>query len=199
MGSLVVSFAGPIEKVTHAQSIHGANPVELDAAFPGSLAVAETSDGLTLVSMYGLIHEGYALTTVHKQLSDLTALVDRSPSPRVILAGDLNLATQLEPPDRARHRNALERFETLGLVDALHLQRHPRAPLPDCPCDDDPCQHVRTHRHTQSSKPWQDDYVFVSRSLAPSVSGCRAVDRGDPDPWSLSDHCPLLLELDLDS
>jgi hypothetical protein len=36
----------------------------------------------------------------------------------LVLGGDLNVSTQLDPPDRERHRNALERFKTLGLTDA---------------------------------------------------------------------------------
>jgi endonuclease/exonuclease/phosphatase family metal-dependent hydrolase len=197
-GSLVVSFRGPLKEIREAASVHHRTPMDLLQAWPGSVAIAETADGLTLISMYGLMENAYALTTVHRQLSDLTPLFDRSPRPRVVLAGDLNLSSQLEEPDRARHRNALQRFETLGLVDALSLERPPRPRLADCPCSDEPCRHVRTHVHSQSTKPWQDDYVFVSHSLETSVAACRAVDSGSPDPWSLSDHCPLLLDLDLE-
>jgi hypothetical protein len=100
-------------------------------------------------------------------------------------------------PHRARHRNALERFATLGLVDCLALERPSRRPLAKCPCEDDPCRHVQTHRHPPSPHPWQNDYVFVNQSLASRVVSCIALNGGGPDPWQFSDHCPVILELRL--
>ena len=132
---------------------------------------------------------------VHRLLSDLTPLLDSSSTRGVVLAGDLNVSTQWLGPHRVRHRNVLERFATLGLVDCLGLQRPPRPRLEGCPCEDVPCNHVRTQRHPKSPVPWQTDYVFVSESLAPCVVSCSAVDGGEPDPWQFSDHCPLVLEL----
>ena len=109
----------------------------------------------------------------------------------------MNLSTQLEEPHRARHRNALERFATLGLIDCLALERPARPRPTGCPCSDTPCRHVQTHRHPGSAVPWQDDYVLVRESLASCVRSCVVLDEGQPDPWQLSDHCPIILELDL--
>jgi len=171
--------------------------VSLHRTDPGCLAIADAGKGLVLVSAYGAFDEGYSVTTVHRLLSDLTPLLDNASTRGVILAGDLNLSTQLEAPHRARHRNALERFATLGLVDCLALERPARRRLANCPCEERPCRHVQTHRHPKSPHPWQDDYVFVSESLASRVVSCFGLDGGEPDPWQFSDHCPLVLELNL--
>jgi endonuclease/exonuclease/phosphatase family metal-dependent hydrolase len=195
-GSAVVSFTMPVAEVTQARSRHSKSESDLHRTCPGSVAIGHVS-GITAISQYGLIEDGYAVTTVQRQLSDLTPLFDSAQGERVVLAGDLNLSTQFPEPDRSRHHNVMERFESLGLVDCLALDRPPRGPVAGCPCVDDPCRHVRTQRHPKSETPWQNDYFFVSRKLAAAVTSCRAVDHGDPDPWALSDHCPLVLELDV--
>jgi exonuclease III len=193
-----VSFAGPLRKVAEVQSPYGRKGrlTPVARALPGALAVAETDSGLVLVSAYGAFDEGYTVTTVHRLLSDLTPLLDSPLGKRVVLAGDLNLSTQIRPPHRVRHRNALERFATLGLVDCFQLARVGGEPLAGCPCEDEPCRHVRTQRHPRSRVPWQTDYIFVSQALARRVRGCSALDGARPDPWKLSDHCPLVLELE---
>jgi exonuclease III len=156
------------------------------------VAIAETASGLTLVSLYTVMEQGYAITTLHKQLSDLTPMFDSPLGRRVVLAGDLNISTQFAEPDGTRHKNALDRIASLGLVDAFGLNRPPRQPLADCTCRDEPCRHVQTQRHGRSKIPWQNDYFFVSKALVPKIKACRAIHDGYP--WSLSDHCPIVLE-----
>jgi exonuclease III len=148
-----------------------------------------------LVSVYGALDEGYTVTTVHRFLSDLTPLLDTLSKRGVILAGDLNISTQWLGPHRSRHRNALERFATMGLVDCLALGRPARPKLEGCPCEDMPCCHVRTQRHPRSPVPWQTDYMFVSESLVSRVQACSVIDGGTPNPWELSDHCPIVLDI----
>jgi endonuclease/exonuclease/phosphatase family metal-dependent hydrolase len=177
-----------------------------DDSLPGCLVAAEVDLGergnVTVVSLYGLNDfpkrvgdetspHRYAITGVHRLLSDLTPLIDlrgrvRAPRP-LILAGDLNVSTQLDPPDRERHRNVLERFASLGLTDAWNVSPD-KLPAEDCSCADAPtCGHVRTHTHRRSAKPWQDDYVFVNRRLR--VTSCRTVI--DDLTWDRSDHAPV--------
>ncbi len=73
-------------------------PTDLLQTVPGSVAVARARvDGrlLTFVSMYGVIENGYADTTVHRQLSDLSPLFDHPQlAHAVVLGGDLNITTQ---------------------------------------------------------------------------------------------------------
>jgi hypothetical protein len=193
-GSAVVSFGEPAITVTEVRSRYSKKAAPLHQTFPGSLAVAQVG-GLTFVSHYGLIDNGYAITTVHRQLSDLTPLFDSALGKHVILGGDLNITSQFEAPHRRRHQNILDRLATLGLVDCLALNRPPRSKLEGCPCADSPCRHVRTLRHAKSETPWQNDYLFVSKSLVTKVEACFPMDSGDPDPWQFSDHCPVILEL----
>lgn len=195
-GSAVVSFSEVITEITAVASVHGSRVTQLRRTHTGSVAVAVTRNGLTLISVYGLIDDGYAVTTVHRQLSDLTPLFDTKYGRQAVLAGDLNVTTQFDEPHRSRHRNVLDRIETLGLRDALGLERPTRGPLGGCPCQDSPCRHVQTLQHPKSAVPWQNDYCFVSNDLVSRVSLCRPVYEGQPDPWSYSDHCALVLELE---
>ena len=69
---------------------------------------------------------------------------------------------------------------------------------PECTCAQGPaCRHVRTIRHGNraDSTPYQDDWLFVSKSLEHQVSAGRVVH--DEAAWQRSDHCPLVLDLDL--
>ena len=196
-GSAVVSFGKPAVAVAEVRSRYSKRPANLHQTLAGSLAIAQVGD-LTLISHYGAIENGYAVTTVHRQLSDLTPLFDSSLGRRVVLGGDLNITSQFEEPDRRRHQNVLDRLASLGMVDCLALDRPPRPKLEGCPCTDSPCRHVRTLRHDKSDTPWQKDYIFVSETLAGVVKSCFALDSGDPDPWQFSDHCPVILELSIE-
>ncbi len=195
-GSALISYGGMVEPLVEVKSRYNKTPANLHETFPGSLAIAQVN-GITLISFYGVFSNNYTLTTVHKQLSDLTPLFDSRLGKRVILGGDLNITTQMARPHGRRHQNLLDRIASLGLIDCLALQRPARPPLVGCPCEDSPCLHVQTHRHNRSSLPWQADYIFVSESLSKVVTSCSALDSGDPDPWQFSDHCPVILELDL--
>jgi hypothetical protein len=197
-GSAVVSFAGPVKTMVESRSPYGKRGLakSFHRTIPGSIAVAEPEKGPLLISLYGAFDEGYAVTTVHSLLSDLTPLIDSSTRRGVILAGDLNVSTQWLGPHRSRHCNVMERFTTLGLVNCMVAQRPEEMRLENCPCDESVCRHVRTLQYPRSRVPWQTDYVFVSRSLLPRVRSCKAIDRGEPDPWQHSDHCPVVLELD---
>ncbi len=194
-GSAVISFAGPVREIVEVTSPYSKERNNLLETYPGSVAIASSKSGLTLISVYTVIDHGYAITTLHRQLSDLTPLFDTRLGRDVVLAGDLNISTQFDEPNRSRHRNVLQRFQAFGLVNALDLERPPRGALEGCSCGDKPCRHIRTQRHPRSNVPWQNDYFFVSRSLESKVKACYTLQGGEPDPWSLSDHCPIMLEL----
>ena len=191
-GSAVVSYAGGLAEITSVRSPFGKAVLDLCQTFPGSVAVAhDRGDHPTVfVSVYGVLDAGYAITTMHRILSDLTPLLDSPLGKRVILGGDLNASTQLPGKDRARHRNLFERFMTLGLIDLLGLTADERPPLQDCPCEDVPCRHVRTQRHSRSAVPWHNDYLFATKPLADRLVTCEPLTQ--PDPWHLSDHCPVV-------
>ena len=180
-----------------------------DDSHPGCVVAARVPTGVgevVAVSLYGLQEHArridgekytlrYSVTAVHRMLSDLTPLIDRSgrsrPGGPLIVGGDLNVSTQMPPPDRRRHAEVLDRFAGLGLVDGWGVS-HDKEPAPDCDCPGAPeCGHVRTHRHWQSLRPWQLDYLFANRHL--TFRSCRTL--LDDDTWVRSDHAPLLAVL----
>lgn len=199
-GSAIVPRGVRLRELTDVTGPHSVTPASLYRTWPGAVvvAVAEPDDQppVTFVGVYGLIDCGYAVTTVHRVLSDLTPLLDSRLGKRLILGGDLNCSTQLKPPHRERHRDLFSRFAGLGLVDLLALPGDDRGRLDGCPCADSPCRHVQTHRHPRSEVPWQDDYLFATKAMADRLVRCEAIDHGDPDPWAFSDHCPIAAEFD---
>lgn len=180
-----------------------------DDSHPGCIVAAEVSldRGMrcTAVSMYGLqehrkridgepYHLRYAVTAVHRMLSDLTPLIDLHSRTRVraplVLGGDLNVSSQIDPPDRQRHREVLERFAGLGLQDAWQAAPE-NLRAADCTCADEPCRHVRTHTHRRSPRPWQLDYVFANAAW--EVGAAQTV--LDDHTWTRSDHAPVAVHL----
>jgi len=158
---------------------------------------------ITVASLYGILDgplldkQTYAVTSMHRSLSDLTPLLNARSTMRV-LGGDLNVSTQMRPPDRAAHRLVFDRIAAFGLGDCTRATAGARQRLGNCICEEgDACVHVQTHRNPKSPVPWQLDYLFASKKqLMNRLTSCRAVD-DDPRVWELSDHCPLVAEFEL--
>ena len=178
---------------------------QLVTSHPGAFAVASLNleDGARLyfVSLYGLLEGNalnavrYAETSVHRMLSDLTPLLDE-PGVQLVLAGDINLSTQLDPPYRTWSRRAFERIADFGLVEQTRRAYRDRM-TEACWCEEQPtCGHERTQRHSRSTKPWHNDYMFVSKALVDRVVACEVLNQ-DETGWALSDHCPVVLTLDV--
>ncbi|OLE76350.1 hypothetical protein AUG19_03135 [archaeon 13_1_20CM_2_54_9] len=200
--SAVASFGLPIREVRKWKGNAHTKEKDLRRTFPGTviagLVEVPYDAPIAVASLYGLIDQGYASTTVHRQLSDLNPLLDSPQGKRLIVGGDLNCSTQLDPPYRNIHRNLFERFEVHGLVNLTHATRDRRPQLEGCPCEEiQGCGHVQTHRHSRSGKPWQDDYIFASEELARRLNSCEVIDQGSPGPWEFSDHCPIVATFDL--
>ena len=93
--------------------------------------------------------------------------------------------------------SVFQRLEAHGLTDVLRDCMSSSVPLADCFCPETgKCHHIRTHRHRNSFRPFQDDYAFVSGGLAPRCSGF-VLD--SEEIWALSDHCIVGVDLDLDT
>lgn len=196
-GSAVVSYGPALAELTTVRGQANRAEVELLKTHPGCVAIArvepQEAQPITVVSVYGLIEDGYAVTTMNRILSDLTPLFDSRDCKRIVLAGDLNISTQLEGRYGRWSRNCLERLQAFGLVDCLKRFAGERRRLTDCPCDEGiACAHVQTHRHPQSRVPWNNDYIFCSEELAKDVVSCRVID--DDEVWNLSDHAPVVAE-----
>ena len=203
-GSSIVSFGPPIKEIDNSSSPFSQTPAPLTRTFPGSVAIGEIQieKPIIVISMYGLIDRGYAETTVHRILSDLTPLIDRRNGKRIIIAGDLNITTQWSSKHksflRGRHeeclkrdRNLFERFEILGFKNVV--KNKDNKPLKDCECNDGiNCRHVQTQRHSHSKFPWQNDYIFLSEDLRKLDYQVHVIDQ--EEIWKLSNHCPIIIE-----
>jgi len=197
-GSAVVGLTTDVVAVTAATGRYNSKPVELLATLPGIVAIGAiefAGNSLTLVSMYGLIDDGYADTTVNRVLSDLVPLFDDpARGKRLVLGGDLNISTQwvgAQERYRAWEQATFNRIAAFGLHDCCDLFRNPGR-LDGCDClDGDDCRHVRTQYHPRSGRPWQNDYVYASDALiaGSQVASCRVDD--DPTVRSLSGHLEL--------
>ncbi len=184
---------------------------ELPDSHPGACAVADVlgAHGQTLftaISLYGqweVMGNGqmYSCARLHRMISDLTGVLATSRRKPVVVAGDLNLTTQVayEKQTQAETDGAAAAFARLrawGLTDCISHTRTSRPRLPNCSCSDgDNCSHVQTFRlgNRTSSRPTQLDYAFISNSMTPKLKECRVVH--DEAAWQLSDHCPIVLEL----
>jgi hypothetical protein len=203
-GSAVVSYGPQLRGIEHAVGPFDDALVDLLRTFPGSVAIAEIEYEfpIIVVSAYGIIDHGYAESTVHRILSDLTPLIDERHGRGIIVAGDLNITTQWSAKHKSflrgrqkecllRDRNLFERFEALGLHNVV--VRAKQGPLEGCDCIlGTECKHVKTQRHQRSTFPWQNDYFFLSKDLFQQSFSVEVLDQ--EDVWKLSSHCPIIVE-----
>jgi exonuclease III len=204
-GSAVVSFGPKIAGVEFSVSPFCETPVALLGTYPGSVAIAEVFARvpLVVVSAYGVIDHGYADSTIHRILSDLTPLIDQRKGRGIVVAGDLNVTTQWSAKHRSlcrgRHNECyartdllFRRFQTLGFRNVV--VRSESAPLEGCGCLlQTECSHVRTQRHKRSSFPWQNDYIFLSEDLCAAGPTVEVLD--NEEAWRYSEHFPVVVNL----
>lgn len=78
-GSVVATTGMPVAEVTTARSGQNRFPEELFRTYPGCIAIGRVEppgrEPFIAVSVYGLIDNGYATTTMQRVLSDLTPLL----------------------------------------------------------------------------------------------------------------------------
>ncbi len=166
--------------------------LEFRNCHPGALVGAEVelpgNKVLSAFSLYGLLDEGYATTTVHRMLSDLTFILMgkgeyKGKNRNVLLGGDLNISVQWDEKygKEARythaHKLCFDRIEDFGLTS----------------CFSKNAEYVQTLRYARSNVPWQNDYLFTSKDL--KAESCNVI--SDPKIFPLSDHNPVVIELSL--
>jgi exonuclease III len=158
--------------------------------FFGAVVAAEIEikpdHSLIVVSLYGLMEKlcnaSYSIPNLHRMFSDLTELLEsRDTKNRIIIGGDFNASLQI---DEIQSNNS----------HAVFFQRLKEFHLHNC-FDDFFDTFIQTHRHSRSSKPWQNDYFFISKKLKPDLTHCEVIE--NDSVFKFSDHNPVIIELDL--
>jgi hypothetical protein len=141
----------------------------------------------------------FADASVHRLISDVSALVGSVRGHRIIVAGDLNsLHGHGEHGSqywKGRYDTIFSRMDALGLpfVGPQFPSGVQADPWPDeLPRDS---KNVPTFRGTSGHATRQLDFVFASRELAPRVK-IRALNGANV--WGPSDHCRIEIEVDED-
>jgi exonuclease III len=190
-----------------------AGPDDLGVSLPGTLAACElTEQGgepITLASIYGAWSSPvpgnkngwiYADASVHRVISDLSALLASQRGHRIVVAGDLNiLHGQGEHGSdywKARYETVFARMAAIGLplVGPQHPNGEQCWPWPtELPTDSKNVPTFRTQKADPASATRQLDFVFASKDLAERirVRACNGAAE-----WGPSDHCRLEIELD---
>jgi exonuclease III len=178
----------------------------------GTLSVADlelsTGDTITLVSMYGAWETPvtarenpwiYADASVHRLISDLSALIAQQRGHRIIAAGDLNILRDYGENGssywKARYDTVFSRMTALGLQFVGPQAPHGRQASPwpkELPPESQnvPTYHTRSQGVANATR--QLDFVFASDNLRERIQ-VRALNA--VEEWGLSDHCRVLIEL----
>jgi len=161
--------------------------VEFITALPNALIASAVSltkgqTPLLVISMYGTFDRTSHVTpNLHRMISDLHPLLtDKAYKGRIILGGDWNVDrgyNKVNPGTAPLHELVFERLED----EFYGLQR----------CNNEPLQTIRR----RSIYSYQDDYIYVSKGLFPSLVSCEVV--RDPEVEALSDHLPVVAVFDI--
>ena len=196
-------------------SIGVAEANDFSVSCAGSLDIAniehlDSGEQITLVSMYATWerpHEStngswiYADASVHRLISDISALVGSQNKHRIIAAGDLNILHGYGENGSnywaTRYQTIFDRFAAIGLdfVGPQHpngLQATPwRSELPKSSLN---VPTFRTNKKQPESATRQLDFVFASSSISHRV---KTYAKNSIDDWGDSDHCQVRIEVEL--
>lgn len=195
-----------------SQSIPDAAPGELAVSRPGTLAAAIVTPGagnpLVVASMYAAWESPHASTgsgwiyadgSVHRLISDLSALVGQQTGHRILAAGDLNIlhgyGENGSPYWASRYATVFARMTALGLSFVGPQAPFGRRadPWPDeLPVESANIPTYYTNHQTPMTATRQLDFVFASAGLADRV---RVRARNGLDDWGPSDHCRVEIEV----
>jgi len=189
-------------------------PDDLMVSRPGTLAVADvtvaaTGETITVASVYGAWENPissvpsewiYADASVHRLISDLSALVGTQRGHKLIVAGDLNILRGYGEHGSAywarRYATVFDRMDAIGVPcvgPELPSGGEPPLIRPDeLPSESRTVPTFRTHQTDPSAATRQLDFVFASRALHDRVT-VRALN--SQDEWGPSDHCRVAIDV----
>ena len=190
-----------------------AAPGELAVSRSGTLSAAivtpSTGDPFVVAAMYAPWEKPHATTgsgwiyadgSVHRLVSDISALVGQQSGHRVLAAGDLNIlygyGENGSPYWASRYATVFARMAALGLsfVGPQAPAGRRADPWPDeLPVASANVPTYHTSHQTPATATRQLDYVFASTVLAERV---RVSARNEPGNWGPSDHCRVEIEVE---
>lgn len=189
------------------------DPKSLAVSCKGTLAAADvvmksSREVITVISMYGAWEEAfrnrnliYADASVHRMISDISALISRQRGHKIIAAGDLNILHGYgeygSPYWKARYDTIFDRMKAIGLPfigpqapeGGIQASTWPE----ELPKNSKDVPTYRTKKKNPETATRQLDFVFASESLKDRLH-TRAMNK--PEEWGPSDHCRILIELD---
>jgi endonuclease/exonuclease/phosphatase family metal-dependent hydrolase len=201
-----------IEEIPTA-AIRDAGHKTIAVSRPGTIALAcvvpPGCAPIVVASVYGAWERAarggvrgviYSDASVHRVISDLSALLDTQRTHRVIVAGDLNVLHGYGEHGsaywKARYETIFVRLEALGLAFAgpQHPHGEMASPRPaELPEESRDVPTFRTRRADPSSATRQLDFVFASRSLLPRLTVSA---RNSADECGPSDHCRVVIDVE---
>lgn len=185
---------------------------ELAVSRSGTLAAAiltpPAGTPVVVASMYALWEKPHRTTgggwiyadgSVHRLISDLSALIGQQSGHRILAAGDLNILNGYGDHGSAywaaRYATVFSRMAALGLtfVGPQAPAGRRADPWPDeLPKSSDNVPTYHTSQQTPASATRQLDFVFASNSMAEAMH-VRALN--EPDLWGPSDHCRVEIDV----
>lgn len=195
-----------------AKPVADASPGELAMSRPGTLAVgvvtAPDTGPFVVASMYAPWEKLHSTTgsglicadaSVHRLISDLSALVGQPTGHRILAAGDLNILHGYGEHGSAywasRYATVFSRMAALGMSFAGPKAPSGRRaePWPDeLPPESNNVPTYHTRQQTPASATRQLDFVFASAGFSEHVR-TRALN--EPSDWGPSDHCQVEIEV----
>lgn len=189
-----------------------AQPGELAVSRAGTLAGAivtpAAGEPFVVASIYAPWEKPHATTgsswiyadgSVHRIISDLSALVGRQTGHRLLAAGDLNILNGYGEGGSAywasRYATVFARMTAVGLsfVGPQAPAGRRAEPQPDeLPVGSDNVPTYHSSHQTPATATRQLDFVFASNGLAEHVR-VRALN--EIDHWGPSDHCRVGIEI----
>jgi endonuclease/exonuclease/phosphatase family metal-dependent hydrolase len=192
--------------------VEDAHPGELAVSRCGTLAAAiitpSTGEPFIVASMYAPWEKPHRITesswiyadaSVHRLISDLSALIGQQAGHRLLVAGDFNILYGYGESGNgywaSRYESVFSRMSALGLSFM-----GPQAPS-GCRADPWPDELPRSSnnvptyysgRQSPATATRQLDFVFASKGLGEHV---RVTALNEPEHWGPSDHCRLEVEV----
>lgn len=188
------------------KAVADAEPGELAVSRLGTLSTAVVTpaagDPFIVASMYAPWEKPHATTasgwiyadgSVHRLISDLSALVGQQTGHRILAAGDLNILHGYGENGSAywasRYATVFARMAALGLsfIGPQAPAGRRANPWPDeLPAESANVPTYHTSHQTPATATRQLDFVFASAEFANRV--CVSA-RNEPEHWGPSDHC----------